>query len=58
MNPQQSKELIKVLKLQTEILKRLKNNFNFVSKPEKDFYQEKFDSLDNQLIVFQKTLEL
>ncbi|MBJ7879199.1 hypothetical protein [Gelidibacter salicanalis] len=57
MNSHQSNELVKVLNLQTEILKRLKNNFNFVSKPEKDFYQEKFDGLDEQLIIFQKSLE-
>lgn len=53
-----SKELVNILKLQNEVLKRLKNSLNLNSPPEKQYYQDMFDEIDSQLQNFQKSLEL
>lgn len=58
MNKEQYENLIKVLKSQNEIMKQLRNTLNIGSPPVNTMYNELFDTLDEDLKVFQKSLEL
>ena len=58
MNKEQSEKLVRVLKSQNEIMKQLRNTLNIGNPPVNTMYNELFDTLDEDLKVFQKSLEL
>lgn len=57
MNKEQYENLIKVLKSQNEIMKQLRNTLNISSPPINTMYKELFDTLDEDLKVFQESFE-
>lgn len=58
MTKEQSKKLLSILKIQKDILKRFREKLDIVAPIERDYFNEKFDSLDNNLKELEETFKL